>query len=252
MVMKRLAYLTFVLGLIFFCTVARKDTLSETLFIPVSTVKTLPFSEKIIEEITAKPLTYLGNGCEAMAFSSHDNRYVLKLFFRREYHTKPKFDPIARFRQLTWKKMSERRNRHIANRYERALQEIPELTGMLDFHRYVSINQLPICTLIDSHGKSVVVDLNKLTFAIQAKGFVTDKEFLKAHREELDPKFTNFFTQMTEKGFVNIRRSFNPANFALLDGNIIMIDIGELKYDPEKAHTSEKAYLEKRYLSHFN
>lgn len=250
--MKRVAYLTFALWLIFFFTVARKESLSETLFIPVSTAKTVPFSDKIIEEITAKPLTYLGNGCEAMAFSSYDNQYVLKLFFRREYHTKPKFDPVARFRQLTWKKMSEKRNRHIANRYQQALLEIPELTGLIDFHRYISPNRLPICTLIDSNGKSHLIDLNKLTFAIQKKAFVTDKQFLQAHREKLGPKFTDFFTKITEKGFVNTRRSFNPANFALLDGNIIMIDIGELKYDPEKAHTSEKAYLEKRYLSHFN
>lgn len=228
---------------------ARKDEISETLFIPVSTAKTIPFSLEILEEITKKPLRYLGNGMEAMAFSSDNNQFVLKFFFRREYHTKPKFDPIARYRQLTWKKLSEKRNRHITNRYEQALEEIPDLTGMVDFHRYISPNRLPTCTLIDSSGKHFVIDLNKLTFAIQKKAIVTNKEFLKANRKELDAKFAHFFTQITEKGFVNIRRSFNPANFALLDNKIIMIDIGELKYNPEKAHTSEKSYLETRYNS---
>jgi hypothetical protein len=232
--------------------ITKKDKISQTLFVPVCRTKVIPFVCEELEEITSKPLHYLGNGFEAMAFLSADEKYVLKFFFRREFQTKAKFDPVERIRQLLWTKTSERRNRHIANRYEQALNEIPELTGMVDFHRYTSSQLLPICTVIDPEGKSHLLDLNKLTFAIQKKGLVTDSSFLKANRQHLNPKFEHFFTQITEKGYINIRRSFNPANFALLDDRIIMIDLGELKYAPEKAHTTELSYLQKRYLAHFS
>lgn len=250
--MKQLIYkelaLGIVLGVFGYFTLAQIDSISQILFVPCCSAKIVPYNFPELDRIVKEPLRYLGNGCEAMAFASADDQYVIKFFFRRNLSTKISFDPEARFRQLFWRHTTEKRNRTIVNRYEKALQEIPHLTGMLNIHRYISPEPLPMCTVIDRNGVSHSLDLTKLTFVIQKKGDVTDSEYLAAHRQELDPKFREFFSEITRRGFVNIRRSFNPANFALLNDKIIMIDIGELKYAPEKAHTAEEQYLLDRYF----
>lgn len=239
-------------AIIAFFTIAEIDVVSEKLFVPCCNAKIAPFNFPHLDHIVQEPLRYLGNGCEAMAFVSADDQYVIKFFFRRDLSTKVAFDPLSRIRQLFWVQSSEKRKRTIVKRYEQSLQDMPDLTGMLAIHRYISPEPLPLCTVIDNKGISRSLDLNKLTFVIQKKGRVTDIEFLTEHRKELDPKFKEFFSEMTCRGFINIRRSFNPANFALLNDKVIMIDLGELKYAPEKAHTTEKQYLLERYFNRFN
>jgi hypothetical protein len=194
---------------------------------------TFPLSK--IEEITKTPLKYLGNGGQAIAFVSADDKYVFKFFLRKRIHKNIRIKPFSIYhRFFTNKPFNTFRIREeVVKRYATAFARAKEKTGLVAIHLLPENQDLPSCTIVDYNGKMHQVDLNETLFVVQKKGECIDyclSKQSKQNRVEIANKLENLLEKLTEKGFINLGKSFNHANFALVDDRPIMIDLGHLVY----------------------
>jgi hypothetical protein len=228
--------------------VANVGRFSQDLLIPCQRGKEASFNYPQITDITSKPLRYLGNGAEAIAFVSADDEYVIKLFLK--YHIFENNTPTWRkcIQRLSGFRFTRRSTEQIIKRYSQGLSELADITGMLAVHRYRSPEQLPICTLIDNQGLKHTIDLNDFAFVIQKKGRLISQKEWAGDRTNLDAKFKDLFSTIANRGFVSLSKTFNRDNFAILDDQAIMIDLGKLEYLPKRAYATEQKRFEERYI----
>jgi hypothetical protein len=238
---------------LFFATVAflsitKVEHFSAALLAPPSSAKIAPFQFPQIEEIASEKLYYLGNGAEAIAFVSADEKYVVKFFIHSRLIAKPRFRPRARISQLLSKKPLLAKVDHVLRRYEQGLHLAPNETAMLAIHRYCSPEILPTCTIVDQEGKHHSIDLNKVAFVVQRRAYPLSKAELRNYGPDIDKQIEELSTNLASKGFVNLSHGFYPPNYATLEGKAIMIDLGKLEYLPEKANQQEEKKLLQKYL----
>ena len=135
------------------------------------------FSEEspLIREILTQPLTYIGKGGQCYAFSTEDNKYVVKLLKYNNNYPKIWFTlfpfpfGLESYRQEKLTKKSNKLKGEYAS-YDIALRELKEETGILYFH--LDKNTLP---KLELHIKDKLQISHKLQadcyqFYIQKKG----------------------------------------------------------------------------------
>lgn len=227
--MKKLLFvLLFIAILSPFCIIM-PDDFSVSRLIQNAEEKFSSFDFSQIEKITKKPLKYLGQGMQSIAFVTEDDRYVLKFFLKKRLHQKLRI----RAPYFLRKKKSKPKNRiDVLRRYDLAFQKIPEQTGLLAVHLSSTNTDLPHCYVI-YNGTKHLIDLNAVSFVIQHRGDCLDKTFpllTKREKKQAKKALEKLLIQMAKKGFINQGKSFNQENFALLVNRAIMIDIGNVSY----------------------
>jgi hypothetical protein len=229
--------------------VTNVEKFSQDLLIPCQKGEKASFDCPQIADITSKPLRYLGNGDEAIAFVSADDQYVMKLFLK--YHIFKNKTPTWRkcIQRLSGFRFTRRSPVQILKRYSQGFSALADITGVLAVHRYRSPEQLPNCTLIDKRGIKHTLDLNDFAFVIQKKGHLVSQKEWESDRKNLDAKFKDLFTTIANKGFVSLSATFNRDNFAILDDKAIMIDLGKLEYLPKRAYATEEKRFQERYIT---
>jgi len=231
--MRKFWIMVFSIPLFFFCTFTGKDHFCREKLQGVLSGE----GESIGFDI-AGPLTYLGNGNEAIAFLTPDKNYVIKFFFKRGIAKEYRFKPVRRLKQLFIRQEKKDRGVEGIVRYEKAFELLPQETGLIAIHLKKSKDTLPHCTLIDYLGKKHEVDLNELAFVVQKKGDILYDRYRVT--TEMRTDFRELFNVITDKGF-RIRSSiFFPYNYAFCEGKTILIDLGKLEFAPESLKEKEK------------
>ena len=207
----------------------------------------LPFIFQGIDEILSKPLRYIGNGLEAVAFVSADEQYVLKFFLKKQILKKSFFKPKKRFKQLLNNNTEIKTGLETLKKYEVALQHLTDETGLLAVYRGGAIENLPVCTVVDYRGREHKIDLNQVAFVVQKKAKIINRYMYADEFEKVNRELQDFFARLASKGFVNLSHVFNPENFAILDNRAVMIDLGKLEFAPENSYELEEAKLSSRY-----
>lgn len=246
--LKIVFLMLFVWSIFWFC-VTKTSHFSRDILVKVekSTHDTL-FDFPILNEIVKEPLSYIGNGLEAIAFVSKDDQYVVKFFIKKPVIKKRFFRPKKRIKQIFSKKNSFEPKKESIKRYTEAFKKIPEVTGVLAVHFNESSEKLPFCRLVDYRGKKHKIDLNEVAFIVQKKAKIISPNMSKEEFQNIDQKLRKLFSQIASKGFVNLSPLFNPENFAILGDEAIMIDLGKLNFEPENSFEKEERMLNSRYL----
>lgn len=114
--------------------------------------------------ILSQKFTFLGEGAQAMAFQSEDEKYVLKLFKMRKF-TPSWTDQLCphvvrrRLRNLHW----------VFNGYRNAYQDLRQDTGLVWIHLAKTTDLHQTLTLLDRDGKEHHIDADSTEFVIQEK-----------------------------------------------------------------------------------
>lgn len=199
-----------------------------------------------LRQIVANPIHYLGKGSQAIAFVSADNNYVIKFFLNERFHTK------LRIRSPFRKTASPRVRFDVLKRYAKAFQEIKEETGLIAIHLSANTTDLPNCILEDPKGLHHLIDLNQFSFMVQKRCDCINTTFSKMSLEEKEKTLIALETLMyslAQKGFYNLRGDFKDENFAILNGQAFMIDVGNVIFlKDQKEHPEQEFQKVKNML----
>ncbi len=187
------------------------------------------------DEIVSQPLTYLGHGRQAIAFSSGDGKYVLKFFLFKRFHDQSRSFSSIRNLFPGHRKMKDERHyasrekyiRNALKNYDTVFRSLKEETGLVAVHLKAQMLNLPTCQIIDLYGKIHTIDLNRASFIVQKKAQERDwsAEDILAVR--------NLAKERALKGFTDHKGHLSRRHFAFLDNKPIMIDPGNLVFRPE-------------------
>jgi hypothetical protein len=116
------------------------------------------------EGILSQKFTYLAEGAQAIAFTSSDGKYVLKVFKMRNLTPSwtDKLCPHVVRRRL-------KNLNYVFNGYRNAYQDLRKDTGLVWIHLAKTDGMHQTLTLIDRDGKEYLVDADTTEFVIQEK-----------------------------------------------------------------------------------
>lgn len=131
-----------------------------------------------LHSILKQKFTYIGKGAQSYAFSSADDRYVLK-FFKFKHLTPhwfvelfPPLPPFSTYRE----KQAIRKNRKlygVFEGYNLAYAIHREPSGLIYAHLNTTTDQHPQITVVDKIGFERKIDLDSVPFLIQEKAKTT-------------------------------------------------------------------------------
>ncbi len=222
--------------------------------------------EQQILAALSQPYRYLGGGGQCYAFSSEDNRYVIK-FFKQKAFTSPRwmrYIPLCLKHKKT-KKNEIKRNK-VFEAFRLSFDLLQEETGMLYVHLNPTTHLNKLLKVYDTSGESHVLNLDVLEFALQRKAelaFVKidslmDRKDIEGAKEAIH-KLLQINRTLDRKGVFNRDSNFN-SNCGFIDASPILIDVGRVIHneeiqDPErrkkqvsKAITSFRKYLAENHL----
>ena len=135
-------------------------------------------SDPAPRDILSQKFTFLGEGAQAIAFQSEDEKYVLKLFKMRRFT--PSFtDQLCphvvrrRLRNLHW----------VFNGYKNAYQDLRTDTGLVWIHLAKTKNLHQTLTLLDQDGNEHLIDADATEFVIQEKAELIFDHLSRLQRE---------------------------------------------------------------------
>jgi len=204
-----------------------------------------PFCFPQLENIVKKPLKYLGQGMQSIAFISSDGEYVVKFFLKK----KPKANWLAKMLYL--KPGSIRYD--ILARYNKAYKDLKQESALVAVHLCSSTQPIPSCTLLDKYDNEYQVDLCRASFIIQKRGIPLNKIYPSLNEEErlnIANKIKALLKNIASKGYKNMSSHFNTENYALVNDEPIIIDLGnvvfckEIKQNPSKEIDKMLCYFE--------
>lgn len=204
-----------------------------------------------VHQILEQPLRYIGRGGQCYAFSTADEKYVVKLLKYNNNYPRIWFSissfpfGLEIFRQKKLAKKQKKLQGEYKS-YQIAREELASETGILYFH--LNQGSLPKATLLIEDKLGIVHTLaaDKYQFYIQKKGspfypelrhMIEQKQFEIA-REAISELVTYLFKRCKKKitdGDDGIYR-----NFAFQNGHPFQIDIGQFSYNDSLC--SEKDY----------
>ncbi len=167
---------------------------------------------------------YLGKGHQSFVFESEDGTQVIK-FYRYPSH-------LRAFSLKFWSHPKEIYNikklHDSLESYKLAFSELKEDCGLLD-------STFKSATLIDKSGAKYTVSLDDTTCFMQKKA---GKIFpVKGDATLLFSSLIDLIKRRTEKGIVDLDPVLKK-NYGVVDGKVILIDIGRLKR--QKADLNEQ------------
>ncbi len=174
---------------------------------------------------------YLGKGHQSFVFESEDKTQVLK-FYRYPSHLRA-FS--LKFRKHPKELYNIQKLKDSLESYELAFSELREDCGLLDCPSIKTV------TLIDKSGNKYAISLELTTYFIQKKA---EKIFpLKGNRNEVLSSLIDLIRRRTEKGIVDLDPVLRK-NYGIVDGKVILIDIGRLKKQPVDVNEQIKKITE--------
>jgi hypothetical protein len=198
----------------------------------------------------AGPLTYLGEGSQAVAFLTEDGKSVLKLF--KATHQKP-FKLKRLFGQkdkaqsaVKWKNKFEETTRRTALAYD----ELKEESALLYLHFEATEQALQI-TIKERSGKERTLALNQLPFVLQKKAILAPNYLsdliaqgeLKKAREAIS-SLKALFESRASKGISDPRQTLT-TNYGFIDGKAVQIDVGKIEKEDQIDAASLQAKVDK-------
>lgn len=204
-----------------------------------------PSPEQLIwlKQILNQPYNWLGQGHQVFAFSSEDQKYVLKIFKFKRLKPSWETDFFAGVPYLGpyYAHLNDKRLRRIQKLFrghKLAYLNDKENTGMLFMHLDNRKRDLNLhVTVVDKIGFSHDLDLDSLVFVIQEKGTKT-KDVLTALLDQGDvkgvqehiAKMFDLYIDEYKKGFMDQDHNV-MLNTGFVGTKPIRIDVGQLKYD---------------------
>ncbi len=185
--------------------------------------------ENRIRTILSQKLTFLGEGQQAIAFESEDEKYVVKFFKMR------RFEPSwvdylcphvvrRRIRNLNW----------IFNGYKNAYLDLRKETGLVWIHLAKTDYLHQPITVIDQKGIEHQIDADATEFVIQEKAELIFDRLSRLYREgkiaEMESaidRYYAFIQARMDKGYVD-RDKGVTNNYGFIGDRPIQLDIGRL------------------------
>lgn len=195
-----------------------------------------------------QPFAYLGHGTQSIAFTSQDQKYVLKFFLKKGIGGKKRFKLLSplllipSYRQVK----EERRERSLKNAlrsYTLAFRDLRDETGLIAIHLSPTQNLFLPLTIHDECGKEWLIDLDRASFVLQ-KRVTPMVEFFshlktKEEREKTVEAVMELLYARAEKGFYDLYGGFNLNNYGFLGDKAILLDPGNLRQSEEIRLTSQ-------------
>lgn len=193
-------------------------------------------------QMISKPLKYLGNGEQAIAFTTDDGKYVVKFLMikpikgqkiLRNFIKKMGID----LHREKYTKLVKR----VMQSYVQAFQGLKEETGLIALHFRPTKTKLGYCEVLKD-GSCFQVNLDRASFIVQHLGKPIVAAFSNSNCEEyqiLYKSFEELLEKRARKGFTDLRKGFNVDNYAFINSQAAMIDPGNVVYsdlqkeDPE-------------------
>jgi hypothetical protein len=204
-------------------------------------------NHEVLDVICQKPLKFLDNGGESIAFQTEDEKYVLKFFLAKKIRKKTYFKPIKRLKQLFRPESPFVCDIGLLKKYEEGFKYFPDEAALLHVSLKKPNEKLPICKVIDYRGKSYTIDLNEHPFVIQHKAKILKSYKKLAEEDNYDQKILKLFETLTSHGFCSESTGFNSANYGFLNGKAVMIDLGRLEKITSKSDKAKNEDIIKKY-----
>ncbi len=183
-------------------------------------------SEREAFDILAKPFRYLGKGAQCYAFSSQDEKIVLKIF---------RFDQRHLFRQGLKRPAQQK----ILSFFEGCLlatSAAAKETGLLYLHLNQTTGKLPVLEARGPLGQSLRLPLDEYRFALQKKAVPLEDGLFIARVEGTLPERIEMIVALLEsrigKGIGNADPSL-WRNFGFLGTQAIEFDFGNYRARPD-------------------
>lgn len=204
-----------------------------------------PLSEKEKAEVDAilnQPFTYIGKGAQSYAFTSADDKYVIKFFKFRHLRPSwmidalPEWDFLKEYRE----KNRERKNKLITvvfSGYKLAYDELKSESGIVYLHLNRTQHLSKKLTVYDKLGLKWEIDLDSIVFVIQEKAKTTRSVLAEALKNNDIPLVEKRVTQIIDlylheysKGIYDIDHGV-LHNTGFVGDKPIHLDVGRLKKD---------------------
>jgi hypothetical protein len=185
--------------------------------------------QKQIQSILSQPFTFFGEGAQAIAFQSKDEKYVLKLFKMRRF-TPSVLDQLCphvvrrRLRNLHW----------VFNGYKNAYEDLRKETGVVWIHLAKTNDMNQKLTLIDQEGRLHYLDADETEFVVQEKAELL---FHRLERLAHDGKLAEvekaiqsvcmLVQHRIDKGYADRDKAVSN-NYGFVGDRPIQLDVGRL------------------------
>lgn len=182
-----------------------------------------------IQTILSQKFTFLGEGAQAIAFQSEDEKYVLKLFKMRRF-TPSLIDQLCphvvrrRLRNLQW----------VFNGYKNAYHDLRKETGLVWIHLAKTQDLQQGITIIDRKGQEHRLDLDSTEFVIQEKAELLFKRLERLYKEGKEDQAEQAIASVLqlirdriEKGYADRDKAVSN-NYGFVGDRPIQLDIGRL------------------------
>ncbi len=185
--------------------------------------------KKHIQSILSQPFTFFGEGAQAIAFQSKDEKYVLKLFKMRRF-TPSVLDQLCphvvrrRIRNLNW----------VFNGYKNAYEDLRKETGIVWIHLAKTNNMNQKLTIVDQEGRLYHLDADETEFVIQEKAELLFNRLERlAHdgkQAEVEKAIHSVFALVQhriDKGYADRDKAVSN-NYGFVGDRPIQLDVGRL------------------------
>lgn len=187
------------------------------------------------------PYRYLSHERKSFALESADRKSVIK-FFNQKYFRPRWYRVFLRSKKARRKydKKISLRKKFYETSYFLAMKEMQKETGIIYIHLSNTQASLPTVELIDSSGRTILVDLNQTAFVIQKKATpylsymeeISQKEGTDGLKKEID-RWLSFSSRRIEKGIFDKDHDI-WSNTGVLDGEVVCIDPGRYYVEENK------------------
>lgn len=194
-----------------------------------------------VQAILSQKFTYLASGNHCYTFVSDDGDYVIKFFKQKQITPKSwkKYLPIAGCGIIQENRKKYREKSYSS--YVIAATKLKSETGTMYLHLTKSPHFSHNLLLIDQHGKSHSINLNKAEFLLQKRAEIgfsyLDRILAEAKIEEAALAIDSLFALVAIRCSLGILDDDCQLwkNFGFREGKAIEVDIGEFRYgSPEE------------------
>lgn len=223
------------LAAVLFVSLERKETgfVTEKYFAKALKSQKSDFPDEFLPILNQR-FKFCGVGMQSVAFSSFDDKYVLKFFLSKRLKNTPGVtfrSPLRIFPFYAQKKEQMKREKKektllkALQRYQVAFEKLKEETALLALHFEKSEN-LTLCLLQDERGVPFSIDLNEYCFVLQKKASLQIEDPTDAKL-----KLEKLLKKRAEKGFFDVKsKILNLENYGFIEEEAVMIDPGRIAY----------------------
>jgi len=179
-------------------------------------------SPQELQALLSQPFTYLSKGNEFFAFSSKDNKWVIKFLHLSK--------SVRRFR-VTHQKKSIQKLSLCLTSIKSAYEQLPTITNVAYAHLSPSDHLKQKILLIDKLGHSWEADLDALPFVIQRKGTPYFTHFEKLNASEKKALISDtiaLFLNLYDNQLID-RDPIFSKNYGVYANKPFILDIGQLE-----------------------